>query len=222
MTGLYPIYYVRHGESGANVDRAFSCRRLDPELTAQGYAQARQAAELLANDCVGSAPVFASPLRRAIQTATTIGERLGRSVEIIEELRELDVGDLEGRTYDEALDDWWKVIEAWAAGNRHVCFPAGESHIQLTRRVEAALAHVVRTAAHCPCIVVAHAGLLRAGFMAIATPPPPIRLKIPNGSVSRLEMKTATGACQFAFLARSDFLTRETGTTATRGSPTVA
>lgn len=44
----------------------------------------------------GPAAVYAFPLRRAAQTAEIIGARTGSDVVIVEGLRELDVGDLDG------------------------------------------------------------------------------------------------------------------------------
>ena len=215
MTGLQILYYVRHGESGSNVARVLSHRTLDPDLTERGYLQARQAAELLSTEPAGTGPIFTSPLKRAIQTAATIGERLGRTVQVIEELRELNVGDLEGRSDDAAFATWWGVLEAWASGDREARFASGESHVELTQRVQKALACMLGSQGSGPHVVVAHAGWLRAGFMALADPPPPTRLKIPNCSVSRLEIHTRTDTRRFAYLARAAFLSQETGISAT-------
>ena len=50
----------------------------DPELSATGHEQARHLAEYLAQERIGA--VYASPLRRAVQTAQPLAAR--RSVEI--------------------------------------------------------------------------------------------------------------------------------------------
>ncbi len=60
------IYLVRHAESTHNVSKDFSLR--DPQLTVTGIAQAAQLLSTFPNPA-SIAVVYASPLRRAIQTA---------------------------------------------------------------------------------------------------------------------------------------------------------
>ena len=200
------IYYVRHGESEANVSRVFSHKVVDHELTDLGWKQARQVADFLGNEAAGCGAIYASPLRRAIQTATPISERLGRPAEIIEEFRELNVGAFDGRSIDEHLDAWWAVIDAWASGARDTRFPGGENHLELTERIKRGIDRVLKPRHDGPHIIVAHAGVLRAGFSGFANAAPPHRLAIPNCSVSRIDVDSRGCTYSFAYTARSDFL----------------
>lgn len=60
----------------------------DPPLTAAGKRQAEATAEFLSGEEIHH--VAASPLRRAIQTAEPLADRLGIEVELVEGLREVD------------------------------------------------------------------------------------------------------------------------------------
>ena len=100
---LTRLYLVRHGQSVANVTREFSYRRVDPPLTDLGVEQARITAEHLRSVRVDA--IYASPMLRAVQTAEIFGSALGLGLEVIEELREVNVGDPEDRA---------PTQEAWA------------------------------------------------------------------------------------------------------------
>jgi uncharacterized phosphatase len=95
------IYFLRHGESVANVRYMFAGQRDDSPLTSRGERQAFGAAqELLASrrriDCI-----VTSPLRRAKRTAQIVAEVLGFDVASIVEddrISEYDMGGLSGTT----------------------------------------------------------------------------------------------------------------------------
>ena len=204
------VYYLRHGENEANLEGVFTSRKLDHNLTSKGVEQSHQVAEFLATQEMGSGPVFCSPLKRARQTAAVIAERLQRSVHVLEELHELDVGDLEGASGPAAIRYWRSVLDDWARGKRETRFAGGEDHFELTARVERSFARLRAHAGAGPVVLAAHAGLLRVGFCNLATPVPPVDLAIPNCSVSRLELGEPDRPFQFAYWAQAHFLTEHT------------
>ena len=197
-------YWVRHGENLSNVAGEFSHRKLDHELTERGLAQARQAAEYLAAQPIGDGPIYVSPLKRAIMTAEIIGECLERPLVVIEELREIDVGALEGRSDPEAIELFWQILQSWRDGDRSRSFPEGENHHAMSERVQRVLRRI-RSAAPGPHVVVAHAGLLRAGFTHLLGEPFGLRIAIPNCSISRLEVD-ADGVHRFTAVGKGDHL----------------
>ena len=207
------IYYLRHGENEANVGGMFTFRKIDHDLTARGREQSREVAEYLATQPVGPAPVFCSPLKRARQTGGAIAARLGKPLQVIEELHELDVGDLEGQSGPAAIAYWRSVLDDWAAGKRDTRFKGGENHHELTERMRAGFGRL-RAAAEAagggPVVLAAHAGLLRVGFRNLAAPVPPVYLEIPNCSVTRVEMGAPDQPWRLAYWARADHLTEHT------------
>src|SRR5512142_223625 len=119
------LYLVRHGENPANLTKEFSYRRVDYGLTPKGSLQAKQTAELFKRQAIHA--VYSSPLKRAAETAGIIAGELGLRVEIVEDLREVNVGDLEGQPVTPEL---WahhdSIIADWLGGKPETRFPSGE------------------------------------------------------------------------------------------------
>lgn len=126
------IFFVRHGESEANLLREFSNRGDQYPLTELG----RQQANVLARD-LGGVPfhrIFTSPLLRARETAQILTERLDVPIEITDALREGDVGILEGRDDLAAWAIFGQVHNAWRAGDWDIRIKGGESLNDLKSR----------------------------------------------------------------------------------------
>ena len=105
------LYFVRHGESEANLLHEFSNRGLKHGLTPQGREQVLALAERFRG--IPIRKLFSSPLLRAIQTAKMLSYAFEIPYEATDALREYDCGVLEGRSdpaswalYDEVFDDW--------------------------------------------------------------------------------------------------------------------
>lgn len=95
------LYLIRHGATDNNCadPPRLQGRRTDPELSNAGLEQARRAGQFLADLPLNA--VYASPLVRARQTARAIAKPHGLAVELVEEIIEVDVGDWEGRAWEE-------------------------------------------------------------------------------------------------------------------------
>lgn len=82
------IVFVRHGECfgniGADVPEGYSYD--DSPLTEKGIKMAQRLADCFADEKISG--IFASPLVRAVQTASPISEKLGMDINILPELVE--------------------------------------------------------------------------------------------------------------------------------------
>jgi len=109
------FYFVRHGESEANLLHEFSNRDFKHPLTEKGTQQAATLAQNLKNAAEKTTflRLFSSPLMRAVQTSETLGAALGLPVEVTDALREYDCGILEGRSDDEGWNIYNRVYNAW-------------------------------------------------------------------------------------------------------------
>src|SRR5258708_21640422 len=105
------LYFVRHGESEANVLREISNRGLKDGLTEKGRQEATALAEKL--KALPIVQVYSSPLLRARQTAEILSGALGLDYEITDALREYDCGILEGRSDEEAWTMHHAVSTDW-------------------------------------------------------------------------------------------------------------
>ncbi len=95
------MYLVRHGATANNRARPprLQGRRTDLELSDEGHEQARATADFLAGNSIDA--VYCSPLLRSRQTAEAIARPHGLPVDVIDDLVEVDVGEWEGRRWDE-------------------------------------------------------------------------------------------------------------------------
>src|SRR4051795_13004450 len=90
------VYFVRHGESEANLRNVFSNRGVTAyALTALGREQVEALARQLSGIRFGL--FFSSPIRRAIESADILARHLNLKYQTSEALREYDVGVYEGR-----------------------------------------------------------------------------------------------------------------------------
>ncbi|PSN92186.1 hypothetical protein B9Q08_01710 [Candidatus Marsarchaeota G2 archaeon ECH_B_SAG-M15] len=99
------VYCVRHAETEANVSNFFPTH--DTKLTPRGYRQA----EFLAGNLtgIGIEAIYSSPTVRTMETASIIASKLGIDVTVEHRLREVELGELAGRSYVEirSSDPFW-------------------------------------------------------------------------------------------------------------------
>jgi broad specificity phosphatase PhoE len=104
------LILARHGETASNRD-GLGLGLEDVPLTERGRHQAEALAEALAE--VKIAAVYSSPLRRALDTAEAIASRHGLEVAVDEGLTEMDVGELDGLTFDEMRGRYPEFLSRW-------------------------------------------------------------------------------------------------------------
>lgn len=157
------LFFIRHGESEANVLHEFSTRGMRHPLTELGRQQAAAAAEQLRDQQVIG--IFSSPLLRAYETARIIGETLQVGVAIADGLREVDVGVLEGKSDDESWAVFARLWDAWFVENRpEVKIEGGESLTDIRARVIPFFNGLAEMAGRVNgnLVVVSHGGIYRS------------------------------------------------------------
>jgi alpha-ribazole phosphatase len=166
------LILVRHCEPQEDA-RGLCYGRLDIGLSETGREHAEQLGAALARHEWDA--VYSSPRLRARETAVAVN----RDVVIDDDLREIDFGDLEGRSYDEIAATDPDLYRAWMERPTTVHFPGGESFAELKVRALEALDRI--RAAHEVAVVVTHGGVLRAGLAAW--------LGMPDEAIFRLDQR---------------------------------
>jgi broad specificity phosphatase PhoE len=152
------VYLVRHGENPANLSHEFSYKVVDYSLTPRGILQAEQTAAFFQDKAIDE--IFASPLKRAHETALIIGRELGLPVTTMEQLREVNVGDLELQPpTDEAWQHHNRIVRGWFMGEHEVSFPNGENYLRLRERWFDALNQILSGKENKNIVIVAHGGI---------------------------------------------------------------
>ncbi len=93
------IYIIRHGETDSNKVNKLMGQRVDESLNQEGIRQAEELSENLIGQHFDI--IFTSPLKRALETAQIISEKIKVPILEKKELLERDFGTLSGKSWDE-------------------------------------------------------------------------------------------------------------------------
>lgn len=157
------LYLVRHGQTESSARMAYSGRS-DIALTDEGRAQARRAAQRLA-DIGGIDAVYSSPLSRARDTARAIADATGATLTVDERLTEVDYGRFEGVDRDGARELVGQAFEDWRSDPFGSPVPGMEPLADALARAGPATADAL-AAASTP-VIVGHQGILRIVLIAL-------------------------------------------------------
>jgi alpha-ribazole phosphatase/probable phosphoglycerate mutase len=159
MSAITRLLLIRHAQPREEA-RGRCYGTLDIGLSARGQRRAQLLARTL--DRIALSAIYSSPCLRAIETAAPLAAVHELRPIIDEALREIDFGDLEGRSYEEIQDSYPEVYWQWMQAPTLVQFPGGESYARLRRRALAAMESIRARHPGETAAVVAHGGVLRA------------------------------------------------------------
>ena len=123
------IILVRHGQTDENVSGKISGQGPVP-LNARGRQQAEATAEVLTDLSVSR--ILTSPVVRARQTADIVAERLQVGTENMQDLREVEYGDWEGKHFSDIRSH--PVAQQVFNDPIKAVFPNGEGLYQVQQR----------------------------------------------------------------------------------------
>jgi probable phosphoglycerate mutase len=126
------IVLVRHGQTEWNRVERFR-GRADVPLNETGLAQAEATGRRVAKAWQPVA-VYSSPLGRAVKTAEAIAKHFDLPVQIHPGLADIDYGDWQGLSPDEARQRWPEQIDRWYNHPELARIPNGESLADLRQR----------------------------------------------------------------------------------------
>lgn len=155
------IVMVRHGETDWNRHNRFQ-GHADPPLNATGREQAHALAAELSAEAFAAA--YASPLRRAAETAAILAGALQLEAVPDESLMEVDVGSWSGLTrtevearFPEGFARWLEYGHGWNDG---------ETYDELGERVVAGLLNISARHSDMAVLAVTHGGPIRSALAA--------------------------------------------------------
>ncbi len=186
------LVFVRHGETALTEAHGFSGgSEPGPPLSARGRAQASRVAALLERipelwpDVGAPAALWASPMVRTQETAAVVAERLGLTVEIEEDLREVDFGRWQGLRPWEIHDQYPGLFARWYE-SADLPAPDGESPSQVQDRVERVARRALAEHSGRTVVLVCHSAVTKVGVSGLVDMPPGAwqRVRVPPASVS--------------------------------------
>lgn len=167
------VFLVRHGETEWNRVERFR-GRADVPLNHTGLRQAEATGGRLAADrfptgesCHKITAIFSSPLTRAAQTAEAIARNTGLQVQTHPGLIDIDYGQWQGLTPDEARSRWPDIVDAWYHSPHLACIPGGETLVELRSRAMATVNDLAARHTGKTIVVVGHTAINRIILLGV-------------------------------------------------------
>lgn len=153
------LILVRHGETEGNVGKVWH-GAMDAPLTVRGEAQVKATAQYL-QQIHSQTPIdyiYMSPLPRAQRTARAIADAIGIMPLIDDGLREMSIGDWEGRSFEQLRTEN-QLWERWRADPTFAP-PGGESPRSFSQRVPRPFENFLNTHPGKVVATVSHGGVI--------------------------------------------------------------
>jgi probable phosphoglycerate mutase len=152
------VFLVRHGATTLTAEDRFA-GSTDVPLSPEGRRQAGSLAERLSGEELDA--IYASPLRRSLETAAILAAP--HDLEPVAEpaLREIDYGRWEGLTRSEVETAFQSEYEIWEEDPFTIAPMGGESGISVLNRVLPIMRRIVEQHRHRSVVVVSHKGTNR-------------------------------------------------------------
>jgi probable phosphoglycerate mutase len=180
--GATELLLIRHGRSADLIPG--SEETLDPPLHDEGTRQAEALAWRLAPERKRIDAVYASDLRRAVDTAERLAEPRALLVEQRPALREVWLGEWEKGEFRRRAavrdPDWL----AFARAGRWDLVPGSEGDASVRQRVREAIEELIKAHAGQTIAVVAHGGVINAYLAEIVGNPRSFFVAVENTSIT--------------------------------------
>ena len=161
------IFIIRHGQtSGNSALKYFGIT--DVELNEEGINQAGLISKRLEKENIYR--IYSSSLKRAFKTAEIIANPHRISVELKEDLGEINFGNWEGLGFQEIQKSYPQEFSEWQNNLMGFTMPQGESILGLKKRVETAFSEILNSAVENNVVIVTHGGPIRIILSKILSP----------------------------------------------------
>lgn len=183
------LLLVRHAETDDNVAGRLS-GWTDSHLSARGEQQVRLLADHFNKAHGHAAALYASPLVRARRTAEAIGALTGHTPVLLDDLREMHFGELDGLPIEEIAESHPELLASDEdASLPDFTWPGGESRLDFVERLKRVMDRIARAHAGSPVAIVTHGGLVSV-FMTVVHGQHPAEWRkwiVPNASLTEVE-----------------------------------
>jgi broad specificity phosphatase PhoE len=189
------LLLVRHAETDDNASMRLS-GWTDTDLSARGESQVELLADHFNREHGHIDALYSSPLIRARRTAQAIGALTGHEPILLDDLREMYFGELDGRPFEELREAYAHLLEADENSELDdFVWPSGESRSGFTQRVLHATNQIARQHPGRAVGVVTHGGFI-ATLLTLLNGESPARWRkwvVPNASLSEVVWDPAVG-----------------------------
>jgi probable phosphoglycerate mutase len=186
-SGATEIFLVRHGESApARESRPFDLvgGQADPDLAPEGRDHAERIGRRLAAERIDA--LYVTTLRRTVQTAAPLAEKLGLTPVVEGDLREVHLGDWEGGLFRKLTSQNHPTAQRLWVEQRWDVIPGAEPGQAFADRVSGAIGRIAAAHPDQRVAVFTHGGVIGQVFAHATGSQPFAFLGADNGAVSHL------------------------------------
>jgi len=158
------LFLVRHGATVWHAENRYAGSS-DVALDPNGYAQAERLAAWASETKL--AAIWCSPLTRARETAAPAARATGLVPNVDERLREIDFGQIEGKTMAEAQQLFPEEIRRFKADPATYPMPGGEDPHEAAHRAVSTLRDIAVVHPNGRVLVIAHNTLMRLALCSV-------------------------------------------------------
>lgn len=158
------LLLIRHGETNWNKMGKFQ-GTIDIELTEEGRQQATLLNKRLKDkfDCI-----YASPLKRAKETAKILADSSNKKLNIAENMKEINFGSWEGLTIKEIKEQFNDEFNNWKTDKVEASIVGGEGSLKKASiRGTNCVLDIVKKNKGQTIAIVAHGGIIKASLIGI-------------------------------------------------------
>lgn len=180
-------YLVRHGQTEWNQSHRFQ-GWLDIGLDQIGILQSQMLARYFSQIPIDY--IFSSDLSRALKTAQQINQKLDCRMTLSSGLREMNVGNWEGKTWEEIEVEFKDDLNQDDAQLFGLTISGGESLLGFQKRVVETFMQIIEKHPNNELLIVTHGGVIRVLLCHLLGYDLSQRdlLKVENGSITTLDV----------------------------------
>lgn len=202
------LYLIRHGEtinnaSRRNVPSTYNYKKKcpDPPLNETGIRQAHLLGERL--QACNINVIYSSDLLRTQQTSQIINKYIGKKIISRAALREIDMGELHLRSFEELKEEFPEFYNNWNKHDSDMPYPHGESGRDVLKRTS----EVIKEITHKNignAAVVTHGGVIRVLVSIFLGMPLENRFRFVLDNCGITEVRYDTASDMFKVLCLND------------------
>ncbi len=178
------LTFIRHAESAANAASMCNTDIPGPSLTEQGQGQAEQLAHQLSRNNFDA--VYASDMVRTQETAAPLAHALGKRVEILPGLREIDAGKYNNTPAKDADNTYLVAPMDWLNGDRKDAIPGSISGNDFNDQFTAAVQKIYDSGATKPVAFSHKESIMFWTLMNVKNPKDSLATSHPLSNVARV------------------------------------
>lgn len=178
------LTFIRHAESESNAAGVIDTSIPGPGLTEQGRGQAQQLAHQLEHNRYDG--VYASSMIRTQQTAAPLARELGRQVQVLPGLREINAGWYDDKPSAMADSTYLLAPTGWIRGDRSLAVPGSIDGNKFNEQFGAAVQRIYDTGDASPVAFSHGAAIMVWTLMNVTNPRDSLMTEHPLPNVGRV------------------------------------